>query len=100
MDKHGDALWTFVDVEGVEPTNNRAERAIRHAVLWRKSSFGTHSEAGSRFVERMLTVRTSLRAQSRSVVHYVTQAVESSLRGLPVPSLLPQPQPAALALAA
>ena len=87
--KHGDALWTFVDVEGVEPTNNFAEREIRHAVMWRKTSHGTQSAAGSRFVERMLTVRATLRAQGRNVLSYVTQAVEASLRGQPAPSLLP-----------
>jgi transposase len=86
---HGDALWTFVEIQGVEPTNNRAERPLRHAVMWRKSSYGSHSEEGSRFVERMLTIRATLRAQGRNVVHYVTQAIEASLRGLPPPSLLP-----------
>ena len=56
-------LWTFVRVEGVEPTNNAAERALRHAVIWRKISGGTDSEAGSRFVERMLTVVATCRQQ-------------------------------------
>lgn len=97
---HGEALWTFVDVEGVEPTNNNAERPLRHAVLWRKSSHGTHSEAGSRFVERMLTVRATLRAQRRNVLAYVTQAVDASLRGIPAPSLLPEKSRRELALAA
>jgi transposase len=100
MYHHGDALWTFVEVEGVEPTNNRAERALRHAVLWRKSSFGTQSEAGSRFVERMLTVRATLRAQGRSVVNYVAQAVDCCLRGLPAPSLLPETESTAIGFAA
>ena len=86
---HADALWTFVEVEGVEPTNNRSERGLRHAVIWRKSSYGSHSEAGSRFVERMLTVRATLRAQGRNVVQFVTQAVLASLNHLPLPSLLP-----------
>lgn len=101
--KHGDALWTFVDHEGVEPTNNFGEREIRHAVMWRKTSYGTQSAAGSRFVERMLTVRASLRAQERNVLAYVTHAVEASLHGQPVPSLLPAlatDAPAALPLAA
>jgi len=100
MDRHGEVLWTFVQVEGVEPTNNRAEREIRHAVLWRKSSFGTQSEAGSRFVERMLTVRATLRAQGRSVVNDIAQAIDCSLRGLPVPSLLPETESPAIALTA
>lgn len=97
--KRGDALWAFVEIEGVEPTNNLAERVLRPAVLYRKSSFGTHSEAGSRFVERMLTVRASLRQQGRNVVDYVTQAVESSLNGQPAPSLLPAQPSASLAAA-
>lgn len=74
----GDALWTFVRVEGVEPTNNRAERALRRAVMWRRTSFGTQSEAGSRFIERMLTVVTSLRQQRRDVLDYLTAACGSA----------------------
>ncbi|HYN63453.1 MAG TPA: IS66 family transposase [Candidatus Limnocylindrales bacterium] len=83
------ALWTFIDVPGVEPTNNAAERALRPAVLWRKGCFGTHSAAGSRFAERMLTVATTLRQQGRNVVDYVAQASVASLQGQPPPSLLP-----------
>ena len=60
---HFRSLWTFIRVAEVEPTNNRAERALRRAVLWRKKSFGTQSEAGSRFVERILTVVMTLRQQ-------------------------------------
>ena len=69
------ALWTFIDVPGVEPTNNAAERALRQAVLWRKRSFGAHSAAGSRFAERMLTVATTLKQQGRNVVDYVTRGL-------------------------
>lgn len=83
------ALWTFVDVPGVEPTNNAAERALRPAVLWRKGCFGTHSAAGSRFVERMLTVAATLKQQRRNVVDYVTQACVAALHRQPAPSLLP-----------
>ncbi len=83
------ALWTFVRVEGVEPTNNVAERAVRDAVLWRKTSFGCHSEKGSRFVERMLTVKATLKQQDRNVIDYVVQVREASLRNQPIPSLLP-----------
>ena len=61
----GPALWTFVREEGVEPTNNAAERALRPAVLWRKRCFGTQSSAGSCFVERMLTVIATCRQQQR-----------------------------------
>lgn len=84
-----EALWTFVKVPGVEPTNNAAERALRPAVLWRKGSFGTHSPAGSVFVERVLTAVTTLRQQGRHVLDYLTAACEAALRGEPAPSLLP-----------
>jgi transposase len=83
------ALWTFVQVDGVEPTNNTAERAIRPGVLWRKGSFGTQSEAGSRFVESLLTVVTTLKQQQRNVLEYLTEACEAALRGDAAPSLLP-----------
>ena len=83
------ALWTFVQVEGLEPTNNAAERAIRPAVLYRKGCFGTHSPEGSRFVERMLTVVATLRQQKRNVLEFLTTAYAAHLRGEPAPSLLP-----------
>lgn len=69
------SLWTFSQAEGVEPTNNQAERALRRAVIWRRKSFGTQSEAGSRFVERFLTVMTTLRQRGRSVFDYLCQAL-------------------------
>ena len=84
-----EALWTFVGHAGVEPTNNAAERALRHGVLWRKSSFGTHSEAGSRFVERVMTVVTTLRQQNRNVLNYLTQTCQAARIGQMAPSLLP-----------
>ncbi len=83
------ALWTFVRVAGVEPTNNAAERALRPSVLWRKGSFGSHSPSGSRFTERILTVAATLKLQRRNVVDYVTLACAAALRGDPAPSLLP-----------
>jgi transposase len=83
------ALWTFVEIPGVEPTNNTAERALRPAVLWRKGCFGTHSADGSRFVERMLTAAAALKQQRRNVVDYVTQACVAALHGQSSPSLLP-----------
>src|SRR2546426_6132679 len=83
------ALWTFVQVDGVEPTNNMAERALRPGVLWRKGSFGTQSEEGSRFVESMMTVVATLKQQQRHVLAYLTEACEAALRGEAAPSLLP-----------
>ena len=90
------ALWTFVNVPGVEPTNNAAERALRRPVLWRRRSFGTQSAAGSLFVERVLTAVTTLRQQGRDVVAYLTSACEAASRDAPAPSLLPIAPPEAL----
>ncbi|HEY7060782.1 MAG TPA: IS66 family transposase [Chloroflexota bacterium] len=72
------ALWTFARVEGVEPTNNGAERALRPAVLWRKGSFGSNSEAGSRFVERLLTVVATCRQQGRPLLDFLVAAVQAA----------------------
>jgi transposase len=83
------ALWTFVRVEGVEPTNNAAERALRHAAQWRKTSHGTDSEAGSHFVGNILTVVATCRQQGRNVLEFLTQCCEAALRGAPPGSLLP-----------
>jgi len=83
------ALWTFVDHVGVEPTNNAAERALRRGVIWRRRSFGTQSENGSRFVERILTVVMTLRQQKRDVLDYLTEACQARTRGSNSPSLLP-----------
>lgn len=83
------ALWTFVHVEGVAPTNNHAERQIRRGVLWRKNCFGTHSEAGSRFAERMLTTVATLKQQGRNIVAFVADACQARQAGQVTPSLLP-----------
>lgn len=82
-------LWTFVRVEGIEPTNNDAERALRHGVIYRKLSGGTDSESGSRFVERMLTVVATCRQQEINVLDYLTRCYRAHLHGRPAPSLLP-----------
>jgi transposase len=86
---HREWLWTFVRCEGVEPTNNAGERALRHAVIWRKLSFGTQSAGGSRFVETMLTVIETCRQQHRNTFQYLTAAVQAHLAGQQAPSLLP-----------
>jgi transposase len=82
-----DCLWTFTRVEGVEPTNNAAERALRHAVIWRRISGGTDSEVGSRFVERMLSVVATCRQRDVNVLDYLTRCCRSRLDGLRAPSL-------------
>lgn len=83
------AMWTFVETENLQPTNNAAEQAIRFGAIYRKTSFGTHSPEGSRFVERMLTVVATLRQQDRNVLEYLTTAVVAHRRGQPPPSLVP-----------
>ena len=88
--EYGTALWTFAKIDGVEPTNNAAERAVRKGVLWRKGSFGSHSANGSRFAERMLTVGESLRAQGRSILEFLEETLRSSMAATRRPSLLPQ----------
>jgi hypothetical protein len=90
---HRSALWTFVRVAGVEPTNNHAEQQVRHSVLLRKVTLGTQSERGSRFIVRMLTVVSTLRKQDRNVHRYLTQACEARVARCPAPSLLPNAGP-------
>ena len=89
---HREWLWTFVDTRGIEPTNNTAERALRPAVIYRKLSFGTQSELGSRFIERMLTVSETCRLQNRSPYDYLTKAVTAYFSKQAAPSLLPNLQ--------
>lgn len=84
------ALWTFAEHEGIEPTNNAAERALRHAVRWRKTSYGTASASGSRFVESILTVVESCRQQGRNVLDFLTACCEAARKQLAPPSLVPQ----------
>jgi transposase len=91
------ALWTFVWEPGVEPTNNSAERPLRRAVLWRRRSFGTQSEAGSQFVERILTAVPTLRQHRRDVLDYLTAACTAAICKAPAPSLLPLTSPPLLA---
>ena len=87
---HREWLWTFLDVAGVEPTNNVSERALRPAVIWRKLSFGTQSARGSRFVETILTVVETCHRQSRNSFDYLTAAMHAHFADQPTPSLLPE----------
>ena len=81
-------LWRFAEVEGVAPDNNAAERALRHGVIWRKLSLGTASEAGSRFLERLLSVVETCRQRGRSVASYLTACFQAKRGGQPIPSPL------------
>jgi transposase len=86
---HEPALDTFAAVAGVEPTNHAAERALRHAVCWRKTSHGTDTPAGSRFVERVLTAAATCRQQGRNLLEFLTTAIHAARAGRPAPSLVP-----------
>lgn len=87
--KHAPSLWTFVREPDVQVTNNHAEQLLRHAVIWRKLSYGTDSEEGSLFVGRMLTTVQSCRLQNRNILDFVTAACQAKLSLQPTPSLLP-----------
>lgn len=90
--EHRQALWTFANIEGVEPTNNHAERELRAFVLWRKRSYGAQSDRGCRFAERIMTVTHTLRKQKRHVLSYLTQACQAALlRRPPPPLVMPTP---------
>ena len=86
--EHRAWLWMFLKHEGVEPTNNAGERSLRHAVIWRKLSFGTQSAAGSRFVETMLSVIETCRQQRCNAFAFIAAAVEAYLAHQPAPKLL------------
>ena len=84
-----EALWTFVDTEGIEPTNNLAERVLRWFVIWRKTSFGTQSPKGTSYLERIMTVVATCKLRRVKMLDFVTEAVKAYLFGMPAPSLLP-----------
>jgi len=87
MLEHRAALWTFVEREGVEPTNNHAERELRAFVLWRKRSFGTQSERGNLFAERLMTVAHTARKQNKNVLAFLTDCCRAARDGAKAPSL-------------
>jgi transposase len=82
------ALWTFTRIAGVPATNNTAERALRHGVLWRKTSYGTQTDDGNRAVERLLTIRETCRLQRRRLHTYLAEAIAAHQHGLPIPAPL------------
>ena len=99
MLKLSPAMWTFVSIEGIEPTNNLAEQQIRQVVLYRKISFGTQGPRGSRFVERIMTTVATLRYQGRHVLGYLHQVCRATNLGKPAPPLLSRRIPQAVAAA-
>jgi transposase len=88
---HNQRLWMFIANRGVEPTNNQAERALRGAVIYRKLSFGTQSEQGSRFVERIFSVAETCRMQKRNVFQFLVEAIQAELACRQATKLLPAP---------
>jgi transposase len=86
------ALWTFTRLRGIEPTNNAAERALRHAVQWRKTSYGTDSVVGSHFVANILSVVATCRQQNRNVLDFLHHCCQTHLHANQAPSLLPGKQ--------
>ena len=84
-----EAFWTFADVPGVSPTNNDAERAMRGPVIARRISGGTQSERGNRWIERIFSVIETCRRQGRSSQAYLLDAIDASLHGRPIPTLVP-----------
>jgi transposase len=87
------ALWTFLDIPRIEPTNNASEQALRPAVIWKYTSFGSQSQAGSEFVSRMLTVNATLKTQNRSILEFLTESCNAARLGVAAPSLLPLTPP-------
>jgi hypothetical protein len=86
--EYKEGLWTFINREGVEPTNNLAEQLLRRFVIWRKTSFGTQSQTGSRFMERVMTVAGTCRLQKHNVLNFISQAIIAYLNKAQAPSLL------------
>lgn len=84
-----EALWTFVENEGVEPTNNLAEQIIRRIVIWRKTSFGTQSKRGTLYLERIMSVVSTCKMQKRNVLDFITESIRAHLSGAEAPSLIP-----------
>jgi transposase len=90
---HETALWTFTRVPGVPATTNQSERALRHAVHWRRTSYGTQTDTGNRVVERLLTLRETCRLQGRRLHDYLTTAITADLHGHQIPAVLATPSP-------
>jgi transposase len=83
------ALYVFAFHAGVEPTNNAAERAVRHGVLWRKQSYGPKSATGAAYLANIWSVVETCRQQGKNVWEYLTACVEATDHGRTLPSLLP-----------
>jgi transposase len=85
--KRWPALWTFSRADGVEPTNNHAERGLRGAVIYRKLSLGSQSDQGERTIARLLSASVTCRLQGRSLFAYLSDVLAANIRGDPIPAL-------------
>jgi transposase len=85
--KRWPALWTFSHTEGVEPTNNHAERGLRGAVIYRKLSLGSQSDQGERTIERLLSASITCRLRNQSLYTYLTHVITAHARGDPTPAI-------------
>ena len=85
--KRWPALWTFAEIDGVEPTNNHAERGLRGAVIYRKLSLGTQCDRGERSIERLLSASITCRLRQQSLLAYLTEVITAHARGDPIPAL-------------
>ena len=94
-----DALWPFCEVEVIDPTNNAAERALRHGVILRRIQLGTQAEKGNRWIERICTARETCMLQGRSVLGYLVDAPTAAHHHQPTPSLTPNVNECGLAQA-
>ena len=86
-----ESVWRFTTRDDVDATNNMAERDLRRFVIWRKTLFGSQSERGDRFIERVLTVVTTCRKHERPLVSFFVEALRAKLGGDAAPALLPAP---------
>ncbi len=89
LDRVYDGLWTFATTDGVEPTNNAAERALRPGVCWRKTSYGTDSDQGSRFVGRILSTVETCRRYGRNLLAFLIDTIQAARDGTTPPMLIP-----------
>ena len=87
---HGPAIWRFLETDGIEPTNNLAERLIRTIAIWKKTSFGTQSKAGSLYMEKIMTVVATCKLQGKNILDYLTRTVKCHIEKSSFPSLLPK----------
>lgn len=91
-------LFTFIHKKKIEPTNNHSERLLRRFVIWRKTSFGTQSESGSRFMERVMSVSATCQLQKRNILGFISTAVRTYINRDQHPSLIPIETPVAFAV--